>query len=193
MKSYILELLRNGMWVFPIIGKAKKIDIAKRPMAFCYLKGKYIEALELLRIAPKELIEKCRDSRGKIKLDKVCYGLGGEKYITWKKEEILTLAEEYARKNHFAWGIWLLESERFGFDIDIYKAQLKNVEHIRQGLIKILKQMDNVYSELSGRGGIHLITYASKDRKLRESSNNLFLSMSNGLNSSKTYTQVFIS
>lgn len=44
------------------------------------------------------------------------------------------------------------------------------MKKVRRGLIDFLRSTNNVYSELSGRGGIHIITYASRKAKLREES-----------------------
>lgn len=123
-KEYILELLKNGMWIFPVIGKAKTIDVAKHPASFCRIGGKDLDILTLVRKTPREILEKSRDSKGKLRVGKLCVEHYGGDYITWKSPEILSISEDFARKGHRAWGIWLLESERFGFDIDIYKSDL---------------------------------------------------------------------
>jgi len=129
MKEYILELLKNGMWVFPVKGKGNTVEEAKRPMTF------------------KE----------------------EDDIITWKDERILTYAEELARKDHHAWGLWLKMSYRFGIDIDIYKSQLPNKDAVAGKLVKELRNHNEIYSERSARGGIHTILYVddiSKDLSL---------------------------
>jgi len=117
MKEYILELLKNGMWVFPVKGKGKTVDEAKKPLTF----------------------------------------YEGDKEISWKSEEILSYSEELARKGHYAWGLWLLRSERFGIDMDVYKSPFTNKNEIRAKIIGILKDFKSVYSEVSAQGGIHIV------------------------------------
>ncbi len=127
VKQYILELLRNDIYVFPIKGRGKTVEEAKRPMSF------------------KE----------------------GDELITWKNEKILSYSEELARKNHQAWAVWLLRSKRFGIDIDVYKHDKKKAETIANRL----KEISEVYSELSGRGGIHIILSVSTEKKYKLRSN----------------------
>jgi len=119
-KQYWLELLKNGYWIFPIRGKGKTVEDAKKPMTF-------------------------KD---------------GDKLITWKSEEILGYAEEMARKNHNAFGLWLLKSNLFGVDIDLYSA---NDPDIEKKILDFVNRHPEFYSERSGRGGIHIVTGASKD------------------------------
>ncbi len=123
MKEYIFELLRNGIWVFPIKGNGKTIEEAKRPLSFRQ----------------------------------------GDELITWKHPDILSYAEELARKGHHAWAVWLLKSRRFGIDIDMYKAR----EDLKHDIVEALMNTPEVYSELSARGGIHIILTVNDDKKYK--------------------------
>ena len=111
--QYIIDLIKDGLYVFPIRGRGKTVDEAKRP----------------LRV--KE----------------------GNQLITWKNPEILSYSEELAKKGHTAWAIWLKKSYRFGVDIDIYKYN----RNIGGQIINKLKEIEVFYTEISGRGGIHII------------------------------------
>jgi len=95
----------------------------------------------------------------------------GDEVVTWKDKRILGYAEELARKGHEAWAIWLQGSSRFGFDIDIYKAaDVENKDEVRRRIVEELRKRSEFYSEMSGRGGIHVIAYALRDEKLKEES-----------------------
>lgn len=110
-KKYLMELLKNGMWIFPIKGKGKTIEECKRPMSF-------------------------KD---------------GDEVITWKNEKILSYTEELIRKGHQAWALWLLKSNLFGIDLDLYKLNISS-----DGIINELRG-SGLYVEKSGRGGVHVV------------------------------------
>lgn len=121
MKEYILELLYNRIWVFPIKGKGRKLEEAKEPLTF----------------------------------------FEGDEKVTWKNEKILAYTEELARKGHEAWGVWLLKSNRFGVDIDLYKAK----EELNVDLVRRLKEHPELYTEISGRGGVHILLEVDSNSK----------------------------
>ncbi|MEM4620229.1 MAG: hypothetical protein QW607_08440 [Desulfurococcaceae archaeon] len=110
-KKYLMELLKNGLWIFPIIGKGETVEECKKPMTF------------------KE----------------------GDNIITWKNEKILSYSEELIRKGHHAWALWLLRSNLFGIDLDLYKLNMSS-----DRIINELRGSD-LYIEKSGRGGVHVV------------------------------------
>ncbi|MEM4430766.1 MAG: hypothetical protein QXM08_06345 [Thermofilaceae archaeon] len=112
VKDYILELLKSGLWVFPVKGKGQTVEECKRPMSF-------------------------RE---------------GDDLITWKDERILSYAEDYARRGHTGWAVWLYRSNLLGLDLDLYKLTV-NVD-----IVDELKRT-NLYIERTGRGGLHVIGF----------------------------------
>ncbi|MEM1759871.1 MAG: hypothetical protein QXU26_04075 [Thermofilaceae archaeon] len=76
----------------------------------------------------------------------------GDDLITWKDERILSYAEDYARRGHGAWGIWLYRSNLLGLDLDLYKLP------VNVNIVDDLKKT-NLYVERTGRGGLHVIGF----------------------------------
>ncbi|MEM4618942.1 MAG: hypothetical protein QW607_01880 [Desulfurococcaceae archaeon] len=111
VRNYLMELLKNGLWIFPIKGKGETVEECKRPMSF----GE------------------------------------GDNIITWKNEKILSYSEELIRKGHDGWGLWLMKSNLFGIDLDLYKLNMSS-DRIINGL-----KGSGLYIEKSGRGGVHII------------------------------------
>lgn len=112
VKDYILGLLKNGLWVFPIKGRGQTVEECKRPLSF----------------------------------------KSGDELITWKDERILSYAEDYARKGHHAWAVWLYRSNLLGLDLDLYKLNAG-------GRVEDELKRTNLYIERTGRGGLHVIGF----------------------------------
>jgi len=83
------------------------------------------------------------------------------KEITWKSKEILSIAVEYEKTGHLAWGLWLKGSNLFGIDIDVRKAgnfDTTQLEYIDSELCSI-----GTYAEETASGGRHYIFRCSSN------------------------------
>ena len=88
----------------------------------------------------------------------------GDEIITWKNPEILSYAEDLARKGHEAFGIWTRASRILGIDIDLYKI---NDPQMRNKIYTFIREAvkKHAYIELTASRGVH-VAFQNPDEKL---------------------------